>query len=107
MDPRRVTAPLRTRRPLRIRDGMHSGIACLAHALAEIRLHWTWTEEESVLAVAIGARLRARAATEPGYNFFDGLVSDVGAFVALGQDGAGAAVDRLAALAGRTGGLSR
>ena len=40
-----------------------------------------------------------RSATELGYTFFDGLVSDIGAFVALGQDGASAAVDRLASLA--------
>ncbi len=97
--PGRVTGTSADETPPAYRDGMHSGIAGLAHALAEIRLHRPWTEEESVLAEAIGATLRARGTTEPGYTFFDGLVSDVGAFVALGQDGAAAAVDRLAALA--------
>ena len=97
--PGQVTGTSADETPPAYRDGMHSGIAGLAHALAEIRLHRTWTEEESVLAEAIGARLRERSATELGYTFFDGLVSDIGAFVALGQDGASAAVDRLAALA--------
>ena len=81
------------------RDSMHSGIAGLAHVLAEIRLDRDWTDEESALAEAIGTRLRTRGAAELGYNFFGGLVSDIGAFVALGQQGAAAAVERLAALA--------
>ena len=81
------------------RDSMYSGIAGLAHVLAEIRLDRDWTPEESALAEEIGARLRRRAETEVSYDYFDGLVSDIGAFVALGQEGAEAAVERLAALA--------
>jgi hypothetical protein len=81
------------------RDGMHSGIAGLAHVLSEIRLDRDWTHEESALAEVIGARLRDRVQTEASYDYFDGLASDIGAFVALGQEGTAAAVDRLAALA--------
>ena len=81
------------------RDSMHSGIAGLAHVLAEIRLDRDWTDEESALGEAVGTRLRTRGPAELGYNFFGGLVSDIGAFVALGQEGAAAAVERLAALA--------
>src|SRR5262245_3401018 len=77
---------------------MHSGIAGLAHVLAEVRLDRPWTDEEAALADRIGARLRSRAVDTVDYDYFDGLVSDIGAFVALGQEGAAAAVERLAAL---------
>lgn len=97
--PGQVTSAATDDTPPPYRDGMHSGIAGLAHVLAEIRLDRDWTDEESALAEAIGTRLRDRVQTEVSYDFFDGLVSDIGAFVALGQEGAAAAVERLAALA--------
>ena len=97
--PGQVTSAATDDTPPPYRDGMHSGIAGLAHVLAEIRLDRDWTDEESALAQAIGTRLRDRVQTEVSYDFFDGLVSDIGAFVALGQEGAAAAVERLAALA--------
>ena len=101
--PEPVTGTSADETPPSYRDGMHSGIAGLAHVLAEIRVDRPWSDEESALAGGIGDRLRARAARgeEPGYDFFDGLVSDIGAFVALGQDGSDAAVGRLAELAQR------
>ncbi len=95
----RSRAAPRTRGLPPYRDSMHNGIAGLAHVLAEIRLDRDWTDEESALGEAVGTRLRTRGPAELGYNFFGGLVSDIGAFVALGQEGAAAAVERLAALA--------
>jgi len=82
------------------RDGMHSGIAGLAHVLAEIRLARAWTAEETALAEAIATRLRATVAGTTDTTYFDGLVSTIGALIALGADGADEAVARLAALAG-------
>ena len=85
------------------RDGMHSGVAGLAHVLAEIRLARAWTAEESALADAITTRLRATVAETTDTTYFDGLVSTIGALIALDADGAEEAVARLAALAGADG----
>ena len=85
------------------RDGMHSGVAGLAHVLAEIRLARAWTAEESALADAIATRLRATVAETTDTTYFDGLVSTIGALIALEADGAEEAVARLAALAGADG----
>ncbi len=81
------------------RDGMHEGIGSLAHVLAEIRATRPWTEEESALADGIGERLRGRLATTTDATYFDGLPSDIGVLLALGQEGAGKAVGRLLELA--------
>ena len=106
--PGRVTGTSADETPPAYRDGMHSGIAGLAHALAEIRLHRPWTEEESELAEAIGATAaRTRARPSPATNFFDGLVSDVGAFVALGRTGRPPPSTGWRTWPSRTGGRSR
>lgn len=81
------------------RDGMHSGIGGLAYVLAEITLLRPWTEPEQELAAAIGDRLRRQLAGDVDCTLFDGLVSSIGAFVALGQHGAQQAVARLNVLA--------
>jgi hypothetical protein len=81
------------------RDGMHSGIGGLAHLLAEIRQSRSWTTQESALAQAITERL---VATIPGMTdatFFDGLVSAIGALIALDSPGADLAVARLLEIA--------
>ena len=57
------------------RDGMHSGIGGLAHALAAVAATRGWTDEESVLAAAIAERLRAVTPTATNVSYFDGLVS--------------------------------
>jgi lantibiotic modifying enzyme len=85
------------------RDGMHSGVAGLAHVLAEIRLGRDWTVEESALADAITTRLRATLAETTDTTYFDGLVGTIGALTALDARGTEDAVARLAALAGDDG----
>ena len=86
-------------RPSEQRDGLHSGIGGLALALAEVRASRAWTPEEQTLADALADRLQARTATTTAYDYFDGLVGDLAALVALGADGADAVVDRLIVLA--------
>jgi lantibiotic modifying enzyme len=81
------------------RDGMHSGIGGLAHALAEIRVARPWTDEEQQLAAGIADRLRGAIAAETDCNYFDGLVSTIGVLTALEAEGTAEAVDRLLALA--------
>jgi hypothetical protein len=81
------------------RDGMHSGVGGLAHVLAEIRACRPWTDEESLLAAAIGGRIRESIAGQTDATFFDGLVSNIGVLIALEQPGAEEAVARLARLA--------
>ena len=81
------------------RDGMHSGIGGLAHALAAIAATRPWTAEESALAAAIGERLRAVTPTATDVTYFDGLVSHLQCLVLLGEPGAEACVDRLLELA--------
>ncbi|MFI7678216.1 lanthionine synthetase LanC family protein [Actinophytocola sp. NPDC049390] len=80
------------------RDGMHSGVGGLAHALAEIRLSRPWTAEEERLASAIAAQVSAGVPHAVDYNYFDGLVSAIGVLTTLGADPA-PAVSRLADLA--------
>ena len=81
------------------RDGLHSGIGGLALLLAEVRLTRPWTGEEQRLADAIADRLRGQVATQTDCTFFDGLVSTLGALLALDADGTDAVVARLLALA--------
>jgi len=81
------------------RDGMHSGVGGLAHALAEIARTRPWTAEESALATAVGVRLRAVTPAATDVTFFDGLVSHLQCLVLLGEPGADACVDRLLELA--------
>ncbi len=58
---------------------MHSGIAGLAPALAEIRLARGWTDEEQALADGIVDRIRHRTAAETDVSYFLGLTSGIGA----------------------------
>jgi lantibiotic modifying enzyme len=81
------------------REGMHSGIGGLAHALAEIRLTRAWTTEEAKLADAIADRVRTAIPAETSISFFDGLVSAIGVLTALGEPGSRAALDRVSELA--------
>jgi hypothetical protein len=81
------------------RDGMHSGIGGLAHALAVISATRTWTDQESALAAAIGERLRAVTPAATDVTYFDGLVSHLQSLELLGEPGADACVDRLLELA--------
>jgi hypothetical protein len=86
--------------PPRWRDGMHEGIGGLAHTLAEVRRVRAWTDGESTLAEAIADRITHRIPTCTDASLFDGLASDIGVLVALGQPRrCPAAVDRLLALA--------
>ena len=105
--PTAVTDPP-TDRPPPDRDGMHSGVGGLAHVLAEIRLARAWTAEESALADAIATRLRADGRRRPtDTTYFDGLVSTIGALIALGAAGADEAVARLAGSPTPTAGRRR
>ena len=92
--PASVTDPPATEAPWD-RDGMHSGVGGLAHLLAELRRSREWTAEESGLAEAIGRRLREATATKTVVNFFDGVVSDIGVFALLGEEGIESSVARL------------
>jgi lanthionine synthetase-like protein len=92
--PASVTDPPATEAPWD-RDGMHSGIGGLAHLLAELRRSRAWTAEESGLAAAIGRRLRESTATKTDVTFFDGVVSDIGVFAVLGEEGIEGSVSRL------------
>src|SRR3712207_6650712 len=80
------------------RDGLHSGVAGLAHVLAEIRLGRRWTTQEEQLAAGIADRLQTRIPTQTDCTFFDGLVGTLGALVALETSSGEAAVARLSAL---------
>jgi hypothetical protein len=81
------------------RDSLHSGVAGLALALAEVRRARPWTDEEAALAAGIGDRLRGKLATKTDATWFDGLAGDVEALLALRTDGAETAFARLAELA--------
>lgn len=84
-----------------LRHGLHSGTGGLAHVLAEVRLARPWTDEEERLAAGIATQLRAAVPTTDEASYFDGLVSSLGALVALGEQGPGSGpdlvVDRLLA----------
>lgn len=85
------------------RDGTHSGIGGLAHALAEIRLLRAWTGEEQDLADAIAERVRNAIPAAEDCSLFDGLVAHLGVLSVLDAPGAAHAVARLRALAGPQG----
>jgi hypothetical protein len=85
-------------KPQEYRDGMHSGIGGLAHALAEIKLTRPWTAAEAELAGAIAERIRTTIPTEASITFFDGLVSAIGVLTALGEPGSRSALDRITEL---------
>ena len=68
------------------RDGMHSGTAGLALALAEIQLARGWTDEEQALADGIVDRIRRQVAAETDVSYFLGLTSGIGALGALGAE---------------------
>jgi hypothetical protein len=79
--------------------GMHSGVAGLAHALAEIRLTREPTSGETRLAAGIADTLVRQIPDETEYHYFDGLTSTLGVLIALDAPGADLAVARLRALA--------
>ena len=79
--------------------GMHSGVGGLAHAMSEIRLTRDLTAEETALGGEIAGTLVRRIPDTTEYDYFDGLVSTLGALIALDAPGADLAVARLRALA--------
>ena len=79
--------------------GMHSGVGGLAHAMSEIRLTRDLTAEETALGGEIAGTLVHRIPDTTEYDYFDGLVSTLGALIALDAPGADLAVARLRALA--------
>ena len=81
------------------RDGMHSGIGGLVHALSAVAATRSWTDEEAALAAAIADRLRAVTPSATDVTYFDGLVSHLQCLVLLGEPGVDACVDRLLELA--------
>jgi hypothetical protein len=72
------------------RDGMHSGIAGLVHALTRVALVRPRTDAESALADALGERLRTR--TTDDVTWFDGMVSDLEALTLLDEHDATAPI---------------
>ncbi len=78
---------------------MHSGVGGLAHLLAEIRLTRELTAHERALADGIAETLVGRIAHQTEFDYFEGLVSTIGALTALGAPGADHAVARLLELA--------
>ncbi|TCO33522.1 lanthionine synthetase-like protein [Kribbella steppae] len=85
-------------KPEEYREGMHSGIGGLAHALAEIKLTRVWSAEETALAGAIADQIRTAIPTETSITYFDGLVSAIGVLTALGEQGTPSALDRITEL---------
>ncbi|MFL6171700.1 MAG: lanthionine synthetase LanC family protein [Marmoricola sp.] len=81
------------------RDGFHSGIGGLAHALAEIRLTRELTAAERDLSDATAERVRSNVERDQDVTFFDGLVSTLGVLIALEQPGADRVIARLEDLA--------
>ena len=79
--------------------GMHSGVGGLAHVISEIRLARDLTSEELALGEGIAATLVRLVPDTAEYDFFDGLVSTIGALTALGAPGSELAVARLLDLA--------
>ncbi|TCO43915.1 lanthionine synthetase-like protein [Kribbella antiqua] len=86
-------------KPEEYRDGMHSGIGGLAHALAEIKLTRPWTVAEQELAAAVADRIRRSVPAQTSISYFDGLVSSIGVLTALGEPGSDAALERIAGIA--------
>ena len=85
-------------KPEEYREGMHSGIGGLAHALAEIKLTRAWSAEETALAGAIADQIRSAIPAETSITYFDGLVSAIGVLTALGEPGTPSALDRITEL---------
>ena len=83
--------------------GMHSGVAGLAHAMAEIRLTRPLTAAETALGASLAETLVRRVPDEANADYFDGLGSTIGALVALGAPGVEDAVARLGAIAADDG----
>jgi hypothetical protein len=81
------------------RDGLHSGVAGLALALAEVARTRPWSDEEGRLATGVAERLQRRTPGSGDATWFDGLPGDACALLALGADGAEAAFARLSELA--------
>ncbi len=79
--------------------GMHSGVGGLAHVISEIRLSRDLTREEVALGEGIAATLVRRIPGTTQYDYFDGLVSTIGALTALGAPGSEFAVAGLLDLA--------
>jgi hypothetical protein len=79
--------------------GLHSGIAGLAHVLSEIRGSRDLTLDERALGDEIAATLVRRIPDTTEYDYFNGLVSTIGALIALDAPGADLAVARLLELA--------
>jgi hypothetical protein len=77
------------------RDGLHEGIAGLAHVLEEIRVSRPWTAEEADLAAAVADRLRAQVPATTDASFFDGLAATIGALLALREGGVDETVRRM------------
>ena len=76
-------------------DGLHSGIAGLALALAEVRLTREWNEAEQRLATGIVAALSAHAAERLEASYFDGLAGDAIALRVLEPGAEDVAVRRM------------
>ncbi|MFS8097114.1 hypothetical protein LFM09_08215 [Lentzea alba] len=74
--------------------GMYSGVAGLAHVLAEIRLCRAWTDEEQRLADVLAAQVRAGIGKVTDCSFFGGLPSAIGVLTALDAPGREEAVAR-------------
>jgi hypothetical protein len=79
--------------------GLHSGIVGLAHVLSEVRAARDLTPAERVLGDEIAATLVRRIPDTTEYDYFNGLVSTIGALTALDAPGADLAVARLSELA--------
>jgi lantibiotic modifying enzyme len=79
--------------------GLHSGIAGLAHVMAEIRLTRSLSSLERSVADGIAETLTRRIDDETEFDYFNGLVSTIGALAAIGAAGADRAVARLRELA--------
>ncbi len=79
--------------------GLYSGIAGLAHVLSEIRLTRALTRVELALEDGIAETLVRRIPDTTEYDYFNGLVSTIGALIALDAPGAELAVVRLLELA--------
>ncbi|TDD59364.1 hypothetical protein E1263_15070 [Kribbella antibiotica] len=90
-------------KPTEFLQGTHSGVGGLAYPLADIKLTRPWTAAERELAAGIARRVRTSIPTESSISFFDGLVSSIGALIALDEPGVDAAVARALEIVTPTG----
>jgi lantibiotic modifying enzyme len=79
--------------------GLHSGIAGLAHVMAEIQLTRSLTSLERSVAEGIAETLTRRIDDETEFDYFNGLTCTLGVLLALDAPGADLAVARLRELA--------